>query len=482
MLHLDYSTLQSLRDNHPAWRLLCSPQAPLIAAFLYRAFVAPNVRELEQPELAERLEDELFALRERFSDKEFRDEPTKYLTAWTEKNWLRKYYKDGSDEPFYELTPPTEKAIAWLLSLADRSFVGTESRLLTLFELLKQIAEGTETDPEVRINELKKRRDEIDAEIDRLWDGNVSLLGDTAIKERFLQFQSIARELLADFRQVEQNFRTLDRQAREQIARWEGGRGELLDRLLGERDQIADSDQGRSFQAFWDFLMSHERQEELTRLLEYVLTLDAVTALGPEPRLKRVHYEWIDAGEHTQRTVAQLSQQLRRFLDDTARLENKRIMELLDTIQRRALDVRGNAPADAFMEIDMPSAEIDLVMDRPLYTPPIKPRIVAHAFDADETDIDPSMLFTQTIVDKEALSKHIRKSLQERRQITLAELVELRPLQHGLAELIAYLDLATHSFDCAFDENNVEAVVWTNSEEGRQQQATLPRVIFTRGR
>jgi Protein of unknown function (DUF3375) len=42
---------------------------------------------------------------------------------------------------------------------------------------------------------------------------------------------------------------------------------------MGERDLIADSDQGRSFRAFWDFLMSHARQEELTQLLDRVLHL-----------------------------------------------------------------------------------------------------------------------------------------------------------------------------------------------------------------
>jgi hypothetical protein len=36
-----------------------------------------------------------------------------------------------------------------------------------------------------------------------------------------------------------------------------------------------------------------------------------------------VHHDWLEAGEHTQRTVAQLSQQLRRFLDDRAFLENR---------------------------------------------------------------------------------------------------------------------------------------------------------------
>lgn len=52
--------------------------------------------------------------------------------------------------------------------MTERAFVGTESRLLTLFELLKQMSEGSETDPETRVAKLHKRRADIDAEIARI--------------------------------------------------------------------------------------------------------------------------------------------------------------------------------------------------------------------------------------------------------------------------------------------------------------------------
>ena len=58
--------------------------------------------------------------------------------------------------------------------------------------------------------------------------GDVPLLDDTALKERFQQFTTLARELLADFREVEHNFRGLDRRVRERIALWDGGKGALL--------------------------------------------------------------------------------------------------------------------------------------------------------------------------------------------------------------------------------------------------------------
>jgi hypothetical protein len=41
--------------------------------------------------------------------------------------------------------------------------------------------------------------------------GNVPLLEDTAVRDRFRQYMQLARELLADFREVEHNFRLLDR-------------------------------------------------------------------------------------------------------------------------------------------------------------------------------------------------------------------------------------------------------------------------------
>ena len=90
------------------------------------------------------------------------------------------------------------------------------------------------------------------------------MLDETAVRDRYQQFAGTARALLADFREVEENFRKLDRQLREKIAGWHGGKGELLDDVLGSRESIAGSDQGRSFQAFYGFLLSQARQEELS--------------------------------------------------------------------------------------------------------------------------------------------------------------------------------------------------------------------------
>ena len=484
-MSMDFNTLELLRQNHPAWRLLNSPHASLVVSFLQRVFIDPNERVIAQADLVEKLEDELFTLREQMGAEHYPKAALEYLNDWAgnEKGWLRKFYRQGSDEPYFDLMPATEKAIAWLGTLTERTFIGTESRLLTLFELLKQINAGSETDPALRIAELQRRRDELDAELARVLEGDIPLLDDTALKDRFQQFMQISRELLSDFREVEHNFRVLDRGVRERIALWEGGKGELLEEILGERDAIADSDQGRSFRAFWDFLMSSARQEEFTRLLDRVLTLPAVAELNPDARTRHAHHDWLEAGEHTQRTVAQLSQQLRRFLDDQAWLENRRIMEILRGIESKALGVRASPPKGEVAAIAAIGVDIELPMERPLYTPALKMRITDRILNADEAEVDAAVLFSQVAVDKAELSRQIRRSLQEASQITLHELCERWPLQHGLAELVAYLELSCEDFRCSIDETEQDSISWWGTgRDGAilQKRARLPRVIFVR--
>ena len=218
-MSLDYETLSSLKKVHPAWRLLDAVHAPLIVSFLNRVYISENVRNISQIELISKLEDELFYLREVEGEEKYPRSASEYLEEWAQndKGWLRKFYPMGSDEPSFDITSATEKVIGWLESLTTRKFVGTESRPMMVFELLRQMIEGTEVDPEKRIIELQKKKREIDSEIDNIRNGDVSRMSDTALKDRIQQVESTARDLLRDFREVENNFRQLDKEVRERI-------------------------------------------------------------------------------------------------------------------------------------------------------------------------------------------------------------------------------------------------------------------------
>lgn len=476
---MDYQQLILQRRTHPAWRLLAADHAPMIASFLHASFIAPNVRTIGRQQLASQLDDHLYHLHEAAGEVLFPKPAVSYLDDWAsdERGYLRKYYPPGDDEAHYDLAAAAEQAIDWLKNLGQRAFIGTESRLMTVFDLLHQIVDGTELDPRARIAELKRRKAEIDVEIAQIGAGRLELMDPTQVRERFLQMASTARELLSDFRAVDTNFRTLDRQVREHIATWDGSKGELLQAIFGQRDLISETDEGRSFRAFWDLLMSPSRQDELTGLLDTVLKLGPVRELSPDGRLQRIHYDWLEAGEVTQRTVARLSEQLRRYLDDQAWLENRRIMQLIRDIEQKALGLRGQVDERAFIEIDEAAPALTLAMDRTLYNPPFKPKITQQIIDDQGVAVASDALFEQIYVDQLRLMSNIRRALQTRRQVSLATLVREFPIEQGLAELATYLKLATQDMHAAIDDEQSEAVSWTEPG-GRQWQATLPLIIY----
>lgn len=477
---MDYEQLAAQRRTHPAWRLLAADHAPMIVSFLHANFIAPNVRTFPREQLVIQLDDHLFHLHELAGECLYPKPAASYLDDWAsdERGWLRKYYPEDEDQPHYDLTSAAEAAIEWLQGLGQRSFIGTESRLMTVFDLLKQIVDGTELNPRTRIAELQKRRADIDAEIAQIREGRLDLMEPGQVRERFLQMASTARDLLSDFRALDQNFRTLDRGVREQIATWEGGKGELLQQVFAWRDQLTDSDEGKSFRAFWDLLMSPSRQDELSRLLDRVMALAPVRELAPDNRLRRIHYDWLEAGELTQRTVARLSEQLRRYLDDQAWLENRRIMELIRQVEQNALALRGQVPEQGAGAIDEPGPDIGLPMERLLYTPPFKAAIREVAIDESEAAIASDALFDQVYVDQARLMSTIRRALQDRPQISLATLIGIAPLEQGLAELATYLKLATDDASAAIDDERSEQIDWIDAD-GRRRRAMLPLVVFT---
>ena len=477
---MDFDEISTLRRHRPAWKLLRADNAPLMLSFFEKVFVEENVRSISGPDLVSRLDDELYALNEWLGEGTFPRPAKAYLDDWaaTDAGWLRKYYPDGSDEPYFDATPAVEKALSWVKGLRARSFVGTESRLNTIFGLLRQMVFGAETDPQARLAELQRQRSEIDAQIARVQAGDIEVLDASAQRDRYQQFSATARELLSDFREVEANFRHLDRQLRERIAAWTGAKGELLDDILGSRETIADSDQGKSFRAFYDFLLSRARQEELADLIERVQRLAAIGEA--DPRMRHIHYDWLEAGERTQGTVRQLSEQLRRFLDDQVWFENRRVIDILRSIEASALKLREDPGlAQLGTRIDGTSPTLALPLERPLYAPVARAPIDSTSVQPGEEDFEAPALFDQVHVDPARLSSAVRRALRGRAQVSLPDLIGEQPLEHGLAELVTYLSLSDATFSVIFDEAARQQVSWHDTE-GRRRSADLPAVTFAR--
>lgn len=478
---MDYYAINALREHHAGWSLLRAQNAPLALAFFMAAFTGPNQRNLGRQELIDVLDDVLFGLRDSDGEDKFPRAAGDYLDDWAapERAWLRKYYVPGEDEPHYDLSAAAEDVVRWVESLRGRDFVATQSRLTSIFAVLKQLVQQSETDPEVRIAELQRQKEGIDAEMQRIRGGNIRVMTGPEALDHLQQLTALAKDLLSDFREVEQNFRKLDRQVREQIATWEGTQGELLESIFENQQDISSSLQGRTFQGFWDYLMSPQLRTELQELLQRATRIEALARADGLHLVVNLHQDWLPAVEQTQATVRQLSQQMRRLLDDKVFLENKRIMQLIRGIEAGALATREAPPSGAFTEIAAASVDVVLPFERPLYEPSRRVTVDDVVLAADDSDVDAGALFGQFHVDKERLRGNIDAVLAEAEQATLAEVTAAYPLSQGLAEVVAYYQLAAESDWATINPEQSQQLSW-QLPDGSLREATLEQIIFGR--
>jgi hypothetical protein len=473
---MSFHSLQNLRSYHPSWRLLAATSAPSIISFLYSVFVSENCRELPEYILVGKLEQHLARIEEQTDIKWL-------LTHWSDdsQGYLRKFYPAGSDEVHYDLTSAAQKAIEWVESLYTRSFIGTESRLMLVFQLFHEIARQSDEDPERRMQELERRKSELDDEMLRVIDGHISVLEPVQIKERYMQAMNLSREILSDFRAVEQNFRELRRNMQEKISKWDEGKGKLLGSFFRDQDNIQQSDQGRSFAAFFDFLLSKAAQDDFEQTIREVGALDAVKQIPGSQNAHRIIRDWVDGSKHVQETLAAVSEQLRRYVDETFLAEERRINQTIKGILGSAVTLRNDPPSGVILELDAQSPKLILPFDRPLYIAPESLRMddVELSY-GDDSGGDHSALYSTISVDKTVLLRQIQHLTEDHDEVSLAQVITVYPIKLGLAELIGYLSLAQDQrVNAALMPHIYEPIRWQDSA-GYTHKADFCRIVYRR--
>ena len=217
------------------------------------------------------------------------------------------------------------------------------------------------------------------------------------------------------------------------------------------------------------------RSRPFTELLARVQRLASIDA---EDRLRTIHHDWSEAADRTQQTVRQISEQLRRFLDDQVWLENRRVLDLVRSIESAALACREDPP-DLGLEVESAGIPIKLPFERPLYD--ARPAAVVQSMldPADEVEIDVSALLTQTFVDQARLAENIRAILPERSSTLLSDIIGFYPVEQGVAEVIGYLSLTENDLTVTLDETG-ETLIDCLAPEGTHRRVRLPKVTVSR--
>ncbi|QSJ17300.1 DUF3375 family protein [Nostoc sp. UHCC 0702] len=478
---MNYERIKHELDNSPSIKLLRSKNACLVLSFLHGQFKVTQRVSIPQSEMEIKLGDYLESLRE-IEINDYPGSSSHYLNEWCEAKLLRKTFESGSDDPIFTLTPATEKVIGWLEDLQKREFVGTESRFLQIFSLLKEIRDNSTTDVEMRIAQLESDRDHIQQEIDQIRQtGSFTRHNQTQLQERFQWANQVANQLIRDFAEIKENFQKLTHTVQEAQLQSNTRKGFIIGRVLDVDKELKESDQGRSFYTFWNFLTSETKRQELKSLIEAVYNLEDLRPLTKEHTLlRRIERSLKNAAQDIVESNSQLAEKMRQMLNERNLLENRRVAELITEIQRLALQVANQgAVKEDFLVLE--EVKVKLVLARPLH-PLETSEIFISTIDFNnlaEVNLDEEIMdiYHQFYVDQAALIQHLDQVLEHRLEITLAELVKLYPVEQGLSEIVAYLAIATKYEQHDVDDSTIEYIHFTGVEPEKQFHLSLPQAL-----
>lgn len=474
---MDFAKAYSLYKNDKTLQILRAEHFPLLVSFFHLAFKQQDRIFYTQQDLRNILSDYLYSL-EQQGIEDFKSDPLEYLQQWAKQGYLRRYY-DVGDEPVYELTPASENALKWLDDLNKQQFVGTHSRLLQLFSILKQIVNNTAS-PYERVKKLEADRTKLDKEIEDAKRGVYEKTDDTRLREDYLLAEETAKRLLADFRQVEQNFRELDKDTRQAIIKSSLTKGKLLDDIFSKQDFLWSTDQGKSFKAFWEFLMSRNMQEELELLITKINELAAIKALKGDETINRLKTNLVEAGDKVNRTNDGLLEQLRKFVEQKSLLESKRILNSLEWIETHLLELKDSIDTNFLLLTIDGLFKPSFIMERPLFKPPIKVIFQDAEIKEGESNAETDALYEQFFIDIELLKENIRQLLKNKSQVSLSEVFKHYKPVKGIAEVLGYMQIASRENKHLIDFERKEELVIENTETDKQFTIEVPIVIFNR--
>ena len=486
---MDYDQLAYDLQHSSGIRLLKADHAALIISFLHRQFKREQRVSIPLAELVERLEQEVESMSEN-ERKQYPRPALAYLTEWADEqhHFIRITTPGNSDKPHVGLTADTERTISWLEEQHAQPFVGAESRFLYIVQLLREIVHKSTEDPLLRLQQLEQQRDLIQQQIDLILETETvdDRYTSTQLKERFFETCRVARELLRDFRLVEERFREMARTLQQAQLQPNMQKGSLVAYVLDADTELKSSDQGRSFYTFLNFLMAPSQQDELAALLDAVRQqADLQPVIHEGGVLRHLTAHLLEAGEKVVQSTARMAEQLRRLLDEQAVTERRRIRELVLEIKQQALRLGQEIPGDTFfITLDGPP-EVHLVIEHGLWEPTETLKLTTQLINASHENLngsDLASLYNQFFVDRQALHQHIEKLLETRHEVTLAEVLNYYPPKKGLSEVLAYYAFASSHQDHLIDANQSEVIVLpvTGIQEATIKSVVMPRVVYRR--
>ena len=473
-------TLRRLAETSPAWSLLRASHAPAIVSTLATLFHGDN-RTLAGSELILAVEAILIDLREQ-ADMDLPKTATAYVSDWVKSGYLVRRSPQGSREEFYELSADAHLALDYLQQMAHPQRAVTKSRLSSLFMNLRELASETDPDEDAAVRRLEAQRDQIQARIDRIRDGNIHIISEVEAIERTREILSLVRDLPADFARVRSDIEEVDRLLRESILQEETSAAEVLDNVFRGVDLIAESDAGRAFNGFYEMFLDNEYTQSFKAALDAVSSRDFVNKLDRDERMQlRDLLDYLDdSSGQVDNSRTSLSRSMRRFVQSREAESQQALTAAINEAQKKAVEVakRGvNARTATGFELELTTRQLQSISTWKLHDP-MDYHIDRHmeVHETGKVDLEAMRArIRESEIDWDELRGAVNSVVEERGVASIQDVLEAHPATQGLASVVGLIKLAHRHGDRG---DGSQLLRW-ESKSGKKLQARYDLYNFT---
>lgn len=450
---IDSSEIADILNNSPSVDLLKLRNREIIITFLVNTFSNQQgtiSSERIHNQLADYLESVQVEIDEEseilFSDN-YEIKAKKFVQNWTNKGFLTNY-QDETGEIYYELSSHSSKTLDWLSSLKKEEYVGAESKFKNIFNQLKELVEFTNEDVEKRIQLLEDKKLEIEQQIQRIKVGeDVKVFQDFEIVPRFNQLTKSAKELLSDFKEVEDNFKEITKDIYLKHADGSLTKSHILEFTFDAIDELKNSQQGKSFYAFYTFILTPSLQDEWGKLTkELYKTLEDKDIEISDYFLKGMKKNLHSSGQKVSKANDKMAEKLSRIIRENEASKSEVTKNIIYDIKKSLIELsKVKIKPDVSFELET-DLQINIPFERKLTHEQSEKQTYKTNPKLAEEDILHSnnlhKLFNLSTIDKELLRKRIKNVLREKSQTTIAEVIEsFGGIERGLPELFGYIGI-----------------------------------------
>ena len=479
-------TLSDVLQHSPSVELLRLRNRETIIVFLYRTFYKhrePVVYETLKLQLTDYLssihldndEDSDINVFDSYEEKAY-----KYIQRWTDKGFLRNYQEDNG-EIFYELSAYASKTIDWLLTLKREEFVGTESKFMNIFGQLKELVEFTNEDTSERIRILEEKKLEIEHQIESIKSGNDAMVYEEyQILPRFRFITQAAKDLLSDFKEVEDNFKSITKSIYQKHAEGEASKGDILGYTFDALEKLQHSSQGKSFYAFWDFLMTPSLQNAWDKMVgDLYNSLDAKQMKHDDLFLRNMKRYLYNSGKKVYQANDKMAEKLSRIICDNSNSSSRVSQKVIQDIQADLLKLSAaKVKPDVCLELET-TVEMSFPLERRLTMEKSLDlnyeEVLEMANESIQQAASADRLFASFSVDRKLLRQRILQALKRRKQVLLPEVIEQNGgLEKGLSELFGYISLL-REFRHHIHQERTSTLCFNSS---LQKSIVIPEIII----